>query len=170
MVVAAIADRSNEKVIQLVDKIDSKISSNIKVGIDEQSIDININSQYFKAYKALQSFSANTQMPYLFYENLFVELLEDEISLKKKKEYVLKIFHNYSNYFEIKKAIHLIKTLYDEDGSIKAASAILAMHPNTLQYQLKKISSKTNLDPRKLNNVGIYTLAIKFSNAILIDL
>ncbi len=170
MVIAAISDRPNETVIQLIEKIKSKINDTIKVGIDEQNNDMNINIQYFKAYKALQSFSSNTQKSYLFYENLFIELLEDEISLKKKKEYVLKIFQSYSNYFEIKKAINLIKTLYDKDGSIKAASAILGMHPNTLQYQLKKISLKTNLDPRKLNNIGIYTLAIRFSNNILIDL
>lgn len=169
MVVAAIIDRTNDKVIRLIEKIDLKTSNSIKVGIDEQTNDISINCQYFKAYKALQSFSSNTQTLYLFYENLFIELLEDEISLENKKEYVLKIFHNYSSYFEIKKAINLIKTLYDQDGSIKTASAILGMHPNTLQYQIKKIYSKTNLDPRKLNNIGIYTLAIKFSVNILID-
>lgn len=167
MVIAAISDRSNEKVIQLIEKVKSKIKGSIKVGIDEQSIDVNISSQYLKAYKALKSFSSNNQTDYLFYENLFIELLEDEISLKKKKEYVLKIFNNYTDYYEIKKAINLIKTLYNQDGSIKAAADKLAMHPNTLQYQLKKICSKTNLDPRKLNNIGIYTLAIKFSNDIL---
>lgn len=166
-IIAAITDRSNDKIIQLIEKIKSKITNSLKIGIDEQNFGININDQYLKAYKALQSFSANSQTNYIFYEDLFIELLEDEISLKKKKEYVLKIFHNYTNYYEIREAIKVIKTLYDNDGSLKAASTILGMHPNTLQYQLKKIYSKTNLDPRTLNNIGIYSLAIKFSSDIL---
>ncbi|MBK5202055.1 MAG: helix-turn-helix domain-containing protein [Spirochaetaceae bacterium] len=167
IVVAAITDRANDKVIQLVEKIKLKIKNSLKVGIDEQDYNMNINDQYLKAYKSLQTISSNTQSIYIFYEDLFIELLEDEISLKRKKEYVLKIFHNYTNYYEIRKAIHLIKTLYDQDSSLKAAADILGMHPNTLQYQLKKIYSKTNLDPRTVNNIGIYILAIKFSNDIL---
>jgi len=166
-IIAAITDRNNEKIIQLIEKIKSKITNPLKVGIDDHYSETNINNQYIKAYKAFKSISNDSFDSYVFYEDLFIELLEDEISLQKKKEFIFKIFHEYKDKEEIKSAVNIINTLYEQDGSIKAASDILGMHPNTLQYQLKKIYSKTNLDPRLLKNVGIYTLAIKFGDDIL---
>lgn len=166
-VIAAITERSNDRIIKLIEKIKLRIKDSFKVGIDEGENNNTINDQYLKAYKALLSFSINSNSPYILYQDLFIELLEDEISLKSKKEYFFKIFKNYENQIEIASAINIIKTLYEQNGSIKSASSILAMHPNTLQYKIKKIQDKTNLDPRNLNNVGIFSLAIKFSNDIL---
>ena len=165
-IIAAVTDRDNDKIIQLIEKIKSKTSSYLKVGIDEQDPETSINNKYLKAYKAFTSITNDSPDTYVFYEDLFLELLEDEISLQKKKEFILKVFHNYKNPDDIKNTLSIINTLYEQDGSIKAAANILGMHPNTLQYQLKKISSKTNLDPRLLKNVAIYTLAIKFCDDI----
>ncbi|MBI9094272.1 MAG: helix-turn-helix domain-containing protein [Sphaerochaeta sp.] len=49
--------------------------------------------------------------------------------------------------------------MYDEDGSIKHASQKLDIHPNTLQYKLKRIEARTGIDPRKLKSSAHYTLA-----------
>lgn len=167
MIIAAITNRSNKNIIKLLDIIKSKINNPVKVGVDDQVQDLNINNQYLKACKALQTFSSIKKDFYIFYEDLFIELLEDDISLKRKREFILKVFNNYSDYSKIKEAINILKVYYDNDGSLKTTSEILGMHPNTLQYQLKKIYSKTNLDPRKLDKIGIFSLAIKFCNDVL---
>ena len=167
-VVVAISERSNEKILKLINTIKTKVKEPFKVGIDSQEIEENIHHQYLKAYKALQSLSLSTSSYYRFYEDLYIELIEDQISLKSKKEFINKIFSSYTDTKEIKESLNLIKILYEQNGSIKAAAVLLNIHPNTLQYKIKKIYSKTALDPREFSNISIFSLAIRFSNDLLI--
>ncbi|MGH4038700.1 MAG: CdaR family transcriptional regulator [Sphaerochaeta sp.] len=166
-IVAAIKHTDNDKIIDLIKRIKNTTDSFIHVGIDSQYVDDKIYDQFLKANKALQSCSQNSSFEYIFYENLYLELIEDQISLKSKKTFIQKVFKDFTSESEIIEAIKIISLLYKQDGSIKSTAGILGIHPNTLQYKLNKISDKTNLDPRKLKNIGIYSLAIRFIHDVL---
>ena len=164
-VVAAITNRSDEKIVELMDKlIDTYTKDSMKfyIGVDDGFVDmLRIYDQYTKARKALISCSQLGMQRYCFYSKLNIELVLDEIPLNAKQLYISKIFKDFSA-GEIEESINAIKVFYEEDGSIKRAAERLNIHPNTLQYKLKRIETKTGLDPRKLKYAAPFSLAELF--------
>ena len=63
---------------------------------------------------------------------------------------------------EILRDMNTVRILYEENGSIREAAKRLIIHPNTLQYQLKRIEEKTGYDPRKLQDSAIFSIAAQF--------
>lgn len=165
VLIILVKNRNNDKMLQLAKKIIEKFEDNetkIFIGIDEGFEDIlKINEQYTKAMKTLISCSHLGKKSIYFYNDLNIELVIEEIPLKLKQLYIRKIFKGFSEE-EIKKSINIIKVFYGENGSIKSASDILNMHPNTLQYKLNKIKTQTGYDPRSLKNSAMFTLVSLF--------
>lgn len=134
----------------------------VYAGIDDGSDTfLNINQQYEHAKVALSAGLRLRNNPILFYQDLSMELMLDEISVKSKLRFIKKVFRG-CTLEEIKRDMHTVSVLYDEDGSIKKAAERLIMHPNTLQYQLKRIEDKTGFDPRKLRHAEIFGIANLF--------
>lgn len=164
-VVGAVTNRSDEQMEELAKHLIERFSDEqmqLFIGIDEGYTDIlKIYDQYNKARKALVSGSQLGTKPYCFYHELNIELILEEIPIHIKQQYIEKIFAGFSKE-EIDEAIRVIKTFYEEDGSIKRAASRLNIHPNTLQYKLKRIETRTSLDPRKLRFAAPFSLAELF--------
>jgi carbohydrate diacid regulator len=165
VLIVLLHNRPDNKMKQFANKISEKFTNSetkLFIGIDEGYQDIlKINNQYSKAMKALVSCSHMSKRSICFYNELNIELVLEEIPLGLKQLYINKIFKDYSKE-EIKNTIRVIKVFYEEDGSIKRASEKLNIHPNTLQYKLKKIKLKTGYDPRKLKYAATFTLVDQF--------
>ena len=58
--------------------------------------------------------------------------------------------------------VRILQIRFHRNGSIREAAKRLIIHPNTLQYQLKRIEEKTGYDPRKLRDSGIFSIAAQF--------
>ena len=97
----------------------------------------------------------------VFFDELCLELILDEISVRSKMRFLRKVFPN-STREEVLRDINTVKVLFEENGSIRQAAKRLIIHPNTLQYQLKRIEEKTGYDPRKLQDAGIFSIATQF--------
>ncbi|WP_320130676.1 sugar diacid recognition domain-containing protein [uncultured Sphaerochaeta sp.] len=164
-IVAAINDRPDDKIEIFIDRLIAKYrDKDMKffIGVDDGFTDmLKIHDQYNKAKKALISCSQLGIQRYCFYSNLNIELVLDEIPLNAKQLYISKIFKDFSKE-EIDESVNTIKVFYEEDGSIKRAAARLNIHPNTLQYKLKRIEARTGLDPRKLKFAAPFSLAELF--------
>jgi carbohydrate diacid regulator len=164
-IVAAITDRPDDKIEKLMDNLIAKYTEEgmkFFFGVDDGFVDmLRIYEQYNKARKALISCSQFGIQRYCFYSKLNIELVLDEIPIHAKQIYIAKIFNGFSKE-EIDESINVIKIFYEEDGSIKRAAERLYIHPNTLQYKLKRIESRTGLDPRKLKFAAPYSLAELF--------
>jgi carbohydrate diacid regulator len=81
-----------------------------------------------------------------------------------KEEFVHRIFRGCSQ-TEITQWVELLRVFYDENGSLKLASAKLFIHKNTLQYKLNKLFETTGYDPRKMSDAALFTLAIQFEGS-----
>jgi carbohydrate diacid regulator len=160
-------NRSDEEVKVLLQHINDKtVECGIKLymGVDNgfRSI-VNIHKQYAEAKAALNAARRLQANKLIFYKDkdLNLELVLDEISFDLKQKYIRKIFGN-CPILEIERDLKTVNILYEEDGSIKRASERLIVHPNTLQYQLKRIEVKTGYDPRKPRYAAIFSIASVF--------
>jgi carbohydrate diacid regulator len=164
-VVAAVMDRSDSQMEEFAKLLVKKYGSEetqVHIGIDEGYTDmLRIYDQYAKARKALVSGSQLGPKTYCFYHELNIELLLEEIPIHVKQQYIEKVFAGFSKE-EIAESTHTIQIFYEENGSIKRAADRLNIHPNTLQYKLKRIKTRTGLDPRKLRSAAPFSLAKLF--------
>lgn len=135
---------------------------NIFIGISKTIKDFyNINSYYLNAKHALSIQRIKNSSGYSYYNDLNIELIYEQIPNAIKNELLNKVFFQ-NNYTSIEKEVYLLKTYFDSNCSIKKASNILNMHPNTLQYHLNKLKESTNLDPRNVKDSLIFQLCIDF--------
>lgn len=134
----------------------------VYVGVDAPGKSmLEVRRQYDQAKMALYTGIRRQNTGFVFYNELCLELVLDDISVQSKLRYLRKIFGNTSAE-EIERDLHTVEVLFEEDGSIKQAAKRLIMHPNTLQYQLKRIEDKTGFDPRKLKNAAYFSTASLF--------
>lgn len=132
------------------------------IGIDSSGNSLwDIRQQHDRAKMAMSAGSRLKKKHIIFYEDLCLELILDEISVRSKQRYLKKIFGS-STRAEIERDMHTVEVLYEENGSIKQAAKRLIIHPNTLQYKLRRIEEKTGYDPRKLRDAEIFGVASLF--------
>jgi carbohydrate diacid regulator len=144
----------------------SNDTTHLNIGVDEGFTDMSkIHDQYNKAKKALGACLQLGIQSYYFYSELNIELVLDEIPIHAKDQYITRIFKGFSK-TEITESLYTIKVFFEEDGSIKRAAERLNIHPNTLQYQLKRIECRTGLDPRKLKFAAPFAIAELFMKEI----
>lgn len=164
-VVLVLQNRTNQRLEALAQELHRELSQperEIYIGVDNGCDSfLEIHQQYERAKIALSAGFRLREKKISFYQDLCLELILDEISVKSKLRYLRKIFGS-STVAEIERDMHTVSVLYEEDGSIKQAAKRLIMHPNTLQYQLKRIEEKTGYDPRKLRHAEIFGIAALF--------
>ena len=164
-IVIILDDMLDNRIQTLLDDMVAELSSmnlSVYIGVDNGcSSYMQIHRQYERAKIALNTALRLQSKSVVFYNELGLEILLDEISLKSKIRYIKKIFKG-EPLLEIKRMMHIVSVLYEENGSLKQAAVRLIMHPNTLQYQLKKIEDKTGYDPRKLSNADIFGVVSLF--------
>lgn len=160
-VVLILTPRSEQKLEALARDLLNTLNQDVYVGIDTEGKNLwDIRQQHDRAQMALSA-GFRLKKRIVFYEDLCLELILDEISVCSKMRFLKKIFGN-SSREEIQRDMHTVKVLYEENGSIRQAAKRLIIHPNTLQYQLKRIEEKTGYDPRKLQDAGIFSIASLF--------
>ncbi len=164
-VVLILEDRSDQRVGALAQSLLEVLDEperQVYIGVDGGSASfMDIHQQYERAKIALGAGFRLRKKSIVFYQDLCLELVLDEVPLKSKIRYIKKIFGQ-TPLPEIERDMHTISVLYEEDGSIKQAAKRLIMHPNTLQYQLKRIEEKTGYDPRKLSHANVFSVASLF--------
>lgn len=160
-VVLILSARSNQKLETLAQEMLPLLGEDVYVGIDTPGKTLwDIRQQHDRAQMALSA-GFRLKKRIVFYEDLCLELILDGISTCSKMRFLKKIFGN-STREEIQRDMNTVKVLYEENGSIRQAAKRLIIHPNTLQYQLKRIEEKTGYDPRKLQDAGIFSIAALF--------
>lgn len=160
-VVLILTPRTNRKLEELAQELLVYLEETVYMGIDTPGENLwDIRLQHDRAQMALSA-AIRLKKPIVFYEDLCLELILDEISLRSKMRFLRKVFPH-STREEILRDMNTVRILYEENGSIREAAKRLIIHPNTLQYQLKRIEEKTGYDPRKLRDSGIFSIAAQF--------
>lgn len=127
----------------------------LSVGISQSGGHQLLNKPYEEAKKAAQT--ARIKGDIVFYEDLLLEILLQEVPAAARAEYVRRVFK------DVRRDPSLVKTLqayFQQQLSIKKTAAVLHIHVNTLHYRLKRIESMTGLDPRKTDGLVMLALAV----------
>lgn len=118
-----------------------------------------IKRSYKEAKKALDVNIAFRKQRIIYYRELDLGLIINNIPDDVALEYTSKVFHNLKEN-DIKEYKELLDCFIKHNGSIKATSQELYIHKNTLQYRLNKLKELTGYDPRRID--GIIVLYLSF--------
>lgn len=139
--------------------IESKYNVKLYFGIGEKSNNLKeIKKSYKEAKKSLDIALAFRDKDILYYDDLDIGLLIDDIPIDTINKYTNKIFLNMTNK-EINDYTILIDSYIRHNGSITKAAEELFLHKNTLQYRLNKLYNLTGFNPRNISDMVVLYLA-----------
>lgn len=110
------------------------------------------------------------QIGCILYDDLDIDVLLNYIPRDIKMDFVKKIFKiQQTDAPALADYVRLLKTHFAYNGSIHQMAEALYLHPNTIQYRLKKIAEVTGLDPRKLQPAALLYLAVSLYEELTPD-
>ena len=140
----------------------ASLSLTLCIGIDAPAADnTQLRTAYLQAQKALASCHRKGNLSIKSYAEINMEIFADLIPLDAKRDYIQKIFHDYTP-VEREAALSTLECYYEHDGSIEKTAAALYIHKNTLQQHLKRIAQRTGYDPRSLRASAVFYLVLYF--------
>ncbi|MTH53394.1 carbohydrate diacid regulator [Bacillus mangrovi] len=136
--------------------LEEEFRTEILIGAGKSVRPARIADSYQQAERALLSHKPLTQR-IVYDEDLTVEMLLSEVSLKTKEEYIERTI---SPLLAEGDLFTTLQTLFENNHSLKKTAEALPVHINTLHYRLKKIEEVTGLNPSRLNDALILYLAV----------
>ncbi|UCZ54440.1 helix-turn-helix domain-containing protein [Bacillus shivajii] len=116
---------------------------------------------YQQAKKALNASKKQHKM--MFYDDLTLDVALAEITTDTKGEMVKRVL---KPLMEDEELMLTLETYMKENMSLKSTADTLHIHINTLHYRLKRISEKTGLSLKKVENLVSFYLALTFYKEI----
>jgi Sugar diacid utilization regulator len=168
-IICLISACDNCGVLSFVEKVSNIVQQDHKVtlvaGTDSEEDDgtLSVHQAYKKAQKALHACLIAENKQVFFYDELTYELFLEEISEHSKEQFVRRVFNDYTEK-EICEFAEILKTLYENDGSISKTAEIHFIHKNTLQYKLNRLTERTGYNPRAYQAIPLFQLALVFAS------
>ncbi|MBK5201838.1 MAG: helix-turn-helix domain-containing protein [Spirochaetaceae bacterium] len=164
-IIAAIKEDTEENLHQLLNSLKEKIvnkDSTINLGCSGQwEKRTLVRKQYLQALKAYTVSKNNKEASIVFYNDLGIELILNNLNYEIKTEITNKVFFNLEDK-AIREYVTILKAFYKANGSLKVASSYLNIHVNTIQYHLNKLKDKTGYDARNYKDSILIQMAINF--------
>lgn len=143
---------------QLSEAAQTTYSVRLLIGYDGKPEDL--RTAYLEASRAWRG-SVHTQSGILCYLDMRTELFLDDISVKRKKEYLQNMFPD-CDAVALRSWITLLDSYFAAEGSLSHAAELLFVHKNTLQYRIHKLIEITGLDVRLPSQSAKLYLAVLF--------
>jgi carbohydrate diacid regulator len=121
-----------------------------------------IQKSYHQAERSLNI--ARLKDPFVFDEDLTLEMILDEITFETKMEFINRTIGTILNDAEL---IETVKVLFKQNHSLKNTANHLHIHINTLHYRLKRLKEMTKLDSGNINDLLKLYIAILFLDETL---
>jgi carbohydrate diacid regulator len=121
-----------------------------------------VKPAYEESLKAAKVAEKGRQI--IFYEDLLLEIILEEVSIQTKEEFTERILKNL--YKERDLLLTLISFLKNNQ-SIKETANELHIHINTLHYRLRQIKDFTGIDPKETEGITLFYVALSLSRDLL---
>lgn len=162
--VALISDRSDQQLRELLMEIARKVRSEadceLCLGADSAPVGgAQIKDGYARALKAAKAAAPGTLV---FYDDILLELVTGDLPEETRQEFIHRVFKGCETE-KIPEYLRILSVFYACNGSLQEASERLFMHKNTIQYRIRRLGELTGRDPRALNEVPLFSLAILLS-------
>ncbi len=135
----------------------NKFNSYLYIGVGKTPGTYLINQSYKEAKKALKVSEKQHQI--VFYEDLIIDVVLEEVSLEMQKEYIDRTIKVLMRQPEL---LVTLQSYINNNQSIKETSKELHLHINTLHYRLKQIKDLTSIDPKETEGIVLFYLAMMF--------
>lgn len=160
MILNVVSKKNIDKILNLIiEDVNSILNINIYFGIGNVSNSpTEIKRSYREAKKALDISATFRDTQIIYYQDLDVGLLLDEITNETMSNYLEKVFKNLTKE-EIEDYSILIDSYIKNNGSITKIADELFIHKNTVQYRLNKLKIDTGYNPRRIKDMVVLYLA-----------
>ncbi|WP_338780643.1 sugar diacid recognition domain-containing protein [Metabacillus sp. FJAT-52054] len=136
--------------------LEEEFRAHVLIGAGKSVPPSRLSDSYLQAERALQSHNTHDAR-IVFDEDLTIEMLLNEISLKTKAEYIERTISPLLTEGDL---FTTLSVLFEKNHSLKKTAEALPVHINTLHYRMKKIEDLTGLNPSRLNDALILYLAV----------
>jgi carbohydrate diacid regulator len=135
----------------------NRINEDVLFGVGNVTSAKDLKKSFLQAERALHSVKLNQWI--VFDDELTLEMIVDDLRSETKTLFVERTI---KPILQDQELVETIKTLFDNNHSIKETSSQLHIHINTLHYRLKKIEELTGLNPKWSKDQVILYLALQF--------
>lgn len=150
---------------KIADQVRQKYDEELFFGIDAMEKGSTDAAQMIdQAVRAMRA-AKETDAPILFYHQLNLEMTLLDISEENMRHYLRVLFGSMSEK-EWLAAMSLVESYFKAEGSIQKMASDLYLHPNTVQYRLKRLAEDTGYDLRKPSETAYYAIAQVFSRIL----
>ena len=118
----------------------------------------NYADAWYKAHLALKSAQSHDH-EIVIYDIRNLGIFLQSVDPAIKKEYLDKVFDGMDQ-SAIESYLELIKLYIANNGSLKRCATQMFLHPNTLQYRIKRLTAITGLDLRNASQSFLLYLAM----------
>ncbi len=125
------------------------------VGVGKTIEPFKMNHTYNEAKKALKVAQKHHEIVY--YEDLLLDIVLEEISVKTKHEFINRILSEIQSDQEL---LETIRVYYKKQLSIKDSADALHIHINTLHYRLNQIKELTGINPKCPEGITLFLIAL----------
>ena len=162
--VILLTERPDSQIQSVIERIQQTVEKEcahrLIAGVDSRGITGGqLKQAYARARRALRA--AGNGAGLVFYDDILLEIVSNEVSEEAKREFLRRLFRETSGE-KLREEIHLLQTLYACNGSIGQTAERLYLHKNTVQYKLNYITDHTGYNPRKLGDTCFFYLAMTF--------
>ena len=150
---------------KIADQVRQKYDEELFFGIDGMEKGSTDAAQMIdQAVRAMRA-AEETDAPILLYHQLNLEMTLLDISEENMRHYLRVLFGSMSEK-EWMAAMGLVESFFKAEGSIQKMASDLYLHPNTVQYRLKRLAEDTGYDVRKPSQMAYYAIAQVFSRIL----
>lgn len=143
-----------------------KAGTTLVIGIDDSRLlPGEIRVAYGNATKAYQAALTDPSSPMKLFSELYLELFVNEVPRQTRRLFIDKVFKGCNSPTK-RRFETFLKVFFKCGCSVRKTAASLIFHKNTIEYKLRKIAEKTGLDPRRVDDAGLFSLAMAFDASL----
>lgn len=137
--------------------VDQQVGVRLVSGLGDETTDV--HRGFLQADKALQA-ALHRSEPLLWYSEIALELILDEISPASRQAFVARVFRDVPA-DDLAGWVRLLQVYYASEGSLQQAADALFLHRNTLGGKLDRLHAITRLNPRSRTDGALFYLAVQ---------
>ena len=134
-----------------------KYQASLSIGVGKTIATKHIYPSYEEAKKALKVAVKSGKIVY--YESLLLDIVLEEVTERTKSEFVNRVLANIQHDGDL---IETLRTYFAHNLSLKQTAENLPIHINTLHYRLKQIKELTGIDPKSVEGITLFYIALSY--------
>jgi carbohydrate diacid regulator len=145
------------ELVRWQESIKRQSSISLAIGVGKSIEQKSISRSYQEAKKALKV--AEKEAAIIFYESLLLEMILEEVNESTQFDFLSRVLSSIQDETEL---LDTLRTFFANNQSLKKTADDLHIHINTLHYRLKQVKEMTGINPKSVEGVTLFYIALSF--------